>query len=403
MIVAQREYLKMVKSKAFWISVLLIPFFMLIVGLVSGYSNMAMEEKLKTEGNNARSVIIKDDSGLLEVNLLKQMPNVSLALDKSVAVKAVTDNTADLFIYYPVDILQSNKIEIYSQDKGIMSLGLYDEFAKTMIKQNILQGIDDPEKILLFNANLTVDNKLFKDGQPVSAGFERFIIPIASIALYFLFTSISSSYLLMSVSEEKENRMIEIVLSIIKPRDLILGKVIGQVAAILTQIIVLITLIVFALKVTNYALPIDLSQLDINPLQLIMAVIYLLCGFMILAFTMVGVGAAMPTYREANSFSSVFIMLSIFPIYFVTVIFMDPTGLLAQITSYFPYTAPMILMLRSALNALSPFEMVLSVVILLLYIYGISQIAYRLFRFGAMEYSQKISFKSFIANWKQQA
>ena len=146
----------------------------------------------------------------------------------------------------------------------------------------------------------------------------------------------------------------------------------------------------------GFVLPFDLTKLQINPLQIFLAIYYLICGFLILAFTMVGVGAAMPSYREANSFSAVFIMLSIFPIYFFAFILAEPSGPLAIALSYFPYTAPMILMLRNALGVMPPLEIILSLVALPLYILGVSFLAYKMFEFGVLEYNQKVSFKAFF-------
>lgn len=396
LIVAKREYFKMVKSKGFWFATLMLPVLMVVVSIISGMSGQTIENKIAEEAKNAKAIYLLDESGFVDQEILKQTGNIVIAQDFASGENAVKNGVADLFIYYPKDILKTNSIKIISQDKGIMSLGMYDEVAKNLLKQNILAEIKSPDKIALFNAQLGVETQLYKDGEKVSSGFDRFVLPIASVFAYFLFTSVASSYLLLSVSEEKENRMIEIILSVIKPRDLIVGKVLGQMGAILTQILVLVGLGIAILKGSGFVLPIDLSNFTVAPLQLILAFVYLMAGFLVLAFTMVGVGAAMPTYKEANGFASVFIMMSIFPIYFFALILAEPTGPLAIGLSYFPYTAPMILLLRNALGALPWYEVILSIVALALSIMAIAFISYKMFEFGAMEYNQKVSFKEFI-------
>jgi ABC-2 type transport system permease protein len=398
-VVFKREYLKLVKSKAFWATTFLMPLLIGVISLVSGVSSQTMEDKFKAEAENAKAIYVLDETKLIPesfyIGNIKKTDNINFALQE------VKSQHADGFIYYSSDLLKNNTIKIYSLDKGIISLNVYDEFAKNFIKQAILTSVDDPEKIALYNANLIIESKLFKDGEETSSGYEKLIIPIGSVILYFLFVSLSTSYLLMSVSEEKENRMIEIILSSIKPKDLILGKILGQVSAILTQIIVLIVLLIIAINLTKLNLPIDFSKIEINFFQILLNFAYLLLGIIMLAITMVGVGAAMPTYREASGFASIFIILSIFPIYFFPIILVDPTGTIAQIVSYFPFTAPMILMLRNALGAITPIEIFLSFLTLVLSIYLLSKISYKLFEFGSLEYNQKISFKNFLETFKK--
>jgi len=394
LVVLKRSYWKLVKSKAFWATTIAMPIFIAIVTVVSGVSSKTMDDQIKALANNAKTIYIMDENNFipqhLYANNLKETDNLDFAIQQ---VKLIN---ADVFIYYSKDLSNKKVIKIYSQDKGIMSLGSYDEFAKNLIKQGIIESIQDPIKIGIMNATFTIDTQLYKDGEITSSGYEKLIIPITSIIIYFLFTSLSTSYLLMSVSEEKENRMIEIILSSIKPRDLILGKIIGQVAAVLTQIIILLALIIIVVIAQKSSLPFDISKIIIDPVQIILAIIYLLLGFIILATAMVGVGSAMPTYREATSFASIFIILSIFPIYFFPLILVDPSGLIANIVSYFPFTAPMILMLRNALGAITPFEIVLSLISMIFFIYIFSHIAFKLFEYGSLEYNQKISFKSFF-------
>lgn len=396
LIIARREYFKMVKSKGFWLTTLMIPALLVVISLISGFSEQSLETKLKDEANNAKEILVLDESGYINTELLIQSGQFKIAQSYELAEQAIKSGDADVFIYYPEELLSSGTIQIISQDKGIFTMGLYDEMAKNLIKQNILSEIKDANKIQLFSMQLNINTRLYNEGEEVSGGFDRFVLPIVSLIAYFLFTSVSTSYLLLSVSEEKENRMIEIVLSLIKPKDLIIGKVVGQMGAILTQIIVLVGLGALILNASNFALPIDLGQIDINPWQIVLALVYLLLGFLVLAFTMVAAGAAMPSYKEANGFSSVFIMMSVFPIYFFTFILAEPSGPLAIGLSYFPYTAPMILLLRNALGVLSSAEIVLSIVMLIISINLIAIVAYKMFEFGAMEYNQKVSFKEFF-------
>jgi ABC-2 type transport system permease protein len=398
-VVLKRSYWKLIKSKAFWATTLVMPIFIAVVSIVSGISGQTMEDKIKEQSANAKAIYILDENNYIPKQFyagnLIQTDNYEFGLEQ------VSTGKADAFIQYSKDLLESKTIKVFSQDKGIMSLGSFDEFSKTLLKQGIISSIQDPAKITLFSTEFKIESQLYKDGAKTSSGIEKLIIPIGSVIIYFLFTSLSTGYLLMSVSEEKENRMIEIILSSIKPKDLILGKILGQVAAVLTQIIVLLVVGVALMSTQNISLPFNPALIEINPGQIILAIIYLVLGFILLATAMVGVGAAMPTYREASSFASIFIIMSIFPIYFFPIILVDPSGLISNIVSYFPFTAPMILMLRNSLGAITPIEIVISFASLLIFMYLFAQLAYKLFEYGSLEYSQKISFKSFLKSLRK--
>jgi ABC-2 type transport system permease protein len=398
-IISKREYLKIVTGRSFWAATLLFPLMMVVIMFISVTSQNQLEEKFTKATEEAKLILIVDQSKLIDVNSeVFKSQQIKLTDNFDSSFSMVKDGEADALIYFPADLRSKSTIEVYSKDEGILSISKYNAFATNLLKTNILNEIKDPEKIALYNSNLSFKEKFYKDGAEVDNSITKFIVPIVSIVLYFLFTSFATSYLLLSVSEEKENRMIEIILSSVKPRELIWGKVLGQIAVVLTQMTILILCSIVALKVASnsFPLPFDISAIQINPYQIALAVVYTLFGFIILANTMVGSGAAMPTYRDAQSFSTVFILLSIFPIYGVSFIIADPNGLIAYVLSYFPYSAPVILLLRNALGVLGPVEIILSILVMALYAYITGVLAYKLFEFGALEYNQKISFKNFF-------
>lgn len=391
-IIAIREYLRNVKKVSFWAATLLLPLFMLIISLISGFSSKAVEDQIKKEAENARAILIHDDANLIAADTITAP--LKLVENRDENIELVKRNEADAYIYIPQDVATSNVIEIYVQAKGIFYKDRYNSLVQTLIRQNILSRVGDESQIKIFNAGQQFKVTSFKDGQVVDESYEALIVPIAAVALYFLLLSFANSFLLNSVSEEKENRMIEIVLTSIKPKTLIFGKVIGQITTVLTQLIVLMVLGGLAFRATTPNLPIDISKVQLDFSTVVMGIFYVMVGFLIMGNIMVAVGAAMPSYKEAQSFSSVFIILSIFPVYFFSIILADPNGIVSLVTSYFPLTAPMILLLRYTLGVMSLREIIFSSAIIMLYAYLTYIIAVKLFEFGALEYSKKLSLKS---------
>lgn len=396
MLVAKREYVKTIRKPSFWLATLAFPIFMIVVMVISGYSSMRTEEKIKEDLKNVKRILVVDQANIVNPAILLNPYEGSTDVDYVIA--EVKSDKANVAIVFPSDLAVSQQITVYTKDEGIMALGKYDELARQLVKQSILLSLDDPADIGLFNSNLTVTSTYFKDGEVTSWRLEQFVVPAVSLLLYFVMVFMGTNFLLMSVSEEKENRMMEIVLTGIRSKELVWGKVLGITAIIITQLIVLIVLSVVGILFTINMLPLDLdwSQIPLNPLGIILNVFYIFCGFLVIASMMVGVGAAVPTYKDAQQFSSIFIIAAVFPLYFVTLIIAEPNGLVARLTSYFPLTAPMIMLGRNALGALPVWEMLLSIPILLVYV-GISlYIAFVLFEVGAYEYNQKISLRRIL-------
>jgi len=278
-----------------------------------GVSAKSVEDKIAEEAKEAKNILVVDQTGVIEDELIAgafhRVDNISGAVDQ------VKNGEADAVFVYPEDVMQSQEIQLYMQETSLVSRGRFDDLARWLISQSIIQEIESEEKIALLNANLTIEKTLYKDSIKVDQRFEVFIVPIISVVIYFLLVFLSASYMLSSVSEEKENRMIETVLSVVKPRQLIWGKNIGLTGVAFTQLFALACFGYLAILASSNIFPIsiDWSAIDVNVWQIISAVFYIITGFLFLSSIMVGLGAAMPRYREAQQLSGIFILLTVIP------------------------------------------------------------------------------------------
>ncbi len=391
LIVAKREFTKVIKTKTFWLSTLFFPIFIVLVSVVSTLSASESEKLIERLRSDETKILIQDDSGLVNKQLFENY--YSFTNKKEEAVDKVKNAEFDAYIYIPRDPLTSQS-EVYIQDKGLLANGRFNSEASELLKQSVLSHLDS-SLIAIVNTPKESTVTVFKDGEVVDSSFSRFVVPIVSVAIYFILTMLATNYLLMSVSEEKENRVIEVVLSTVTPRQLIWGKILGQVLVIITQLIVLLTLCMFAIAglSTFSTLQIDLSSINVSIPQILVSVVIVILSFLFIAATMVGVGASTPTYKEAQNFSAIFIMISIFPVYFFTIILAEPAGQLAQILSYVPFTSGFILVFRNALDAISPIELISGILALALYAYLAFILAYKLFEKGSMEYGKRLGLK----------
>jgi len=400
-LIAKKEYLKIVRKPSFWIMILIVPILYLVLAAISGMSTESVQKKAEEEVKEAKAILVVDEAGLINDELILGV--FQRHGDAKVAKEKAKDGEVDAAFVYPEDIRESKTIQVFAQETSFVSRGRFDYFAQNLLKQSILQEIEDPVKIALFSEDLNLATTLYKEGKEVDQRFEFFIVPIASVIIYFLLVMFSSSFMLSSVSEEKENRMIETILSIVKPRQLIWGKIAGLTAVSFTQFFALAALMIVIILVSTNIFPIEIdwSAIDVSIWQVITAIFYIITGFLFLSSIMVGVGAAMPKYREAQQFSAIFIILSIFPIYFGAILIADPGGTVARIVSYTPFTAPLILLFRSSVDALPIWESVIGMIVVVLYV-GIGlYLAFKLFEIGSLELSKKISFKSVFQKQKR--
>jgi len=396
-LIAKREFLRTVKKRSFWLSTIVMPIFIVGVSIISGGSGQMAETMATEKTNNMDMILILDEARLISNAGLPE--NIVFVEDKEAGERSVKNKEASAFIYLPGDIILNGGGQIFTGETDLLSGDTLGSFVNQLIDSSIISSIEDQSKANLLRTDLTFEVQTITDKGASKFSLGNFIIPGIVVIIYILLISFGSSYLLLSVAEEKENRMIEIVISSITPRELIIGKLIGLLGVVITQILVLAGMTIGGLLLlgTSASLPTDIfSGIQISPMQIVTSVFYLLCGFLILANTMVGVGAAMPTYREAQSFSSVFILLGMYPLWLIMMIIMDPSGPIAMFSSYFPFSAAMVLLFRNALGELSTLEMIFSSVVLLVYVAVTFVISYKLFEIGALEYHQRLSLKTII-------
>ncbi len=403
-LVAKREYFSRVRKVSFWLSTLFFPLFIIVIGVLSGLGTAAVEDlsELNLE-NLEQPLLVLDESGLVARNLpLPELvefiePQTQTDSELNEAIERVKELEAEALIYYPPQLTETLTIQIYTKDQGLFANGKYDGFANALIVQSAQSQIDNPNLVTALNANFATDITAYEDGQVVETGLGSLVFPILSLIIYVLLVTTGSGYMLQSVSEEKENRMIEVILSSISSRELIWGKIIGLIGVVLTQLLALVALSVVPFLAFDLELPVDLAGLTVTVPQLLLAVFYIMAGFATLSGIMVGLAAAMPSYKEAQSFSGVFYIIGIFPLYLFSVIIADPGGIVATVLSYVPIASPLVFIARSAFDALGTVEIILSVVINIVYVVISFYAAFALFEIGSLEYTQKLGPKQILS------
>jgi len=206
--------------------------------------------------------------------------------------------------------------------------------------------------------------------------------------------------MLSATVEEKENRVTEMILTTIRAKTLLVGKVISLF------VIGFVQMVAFAIPVAlGYAFfrdKLNFPNLDLSALQfeagpMVIGALLLAGSFSLFTGTLVAIGAAMPTVKDAGPFFGGMVITLFLPIYAVSLIVTSPEAPIVQAFTLFPYTAPVTSLVRNALGSLPLWMAVLDIVVLFGLAALVLQIAVGIFKYGSIEYGKKVSLKAAFA------
>ena len=395
--IAKFEYLKIVKTVSFWASTLFFPVFMIVIMAVSGFSSYQASKKAE-EGTNLSKVYVFDEVGIVpDQILIEPLQKVD---SKEVVEEEIKKDSNKVLVHIPSNFLETLRYEIYQKDSGdLMRAANVPMMMSSILRASAIESIQDVNAKAILSGNITSETFSYQeDGEIQKQGFDKYILPVLSLLVFFVAVFISSSFLLQSVSAEKENRMIETMLSIVDKKSLMLGKMIGLMGVVLTQLIIWLVmgaLIMFvATKYMNVNLPIDLSKIDWSSLPY--SIFFIITGFIFFGAVMVGVGSIGTGAEDSRNLSSIFIMLSVSPLYVIQSLVMDSGSLVSKVFTYFPFTSYMVLMIRKSLGTLPINELILGMILCVVYVLLAVWIAYKLFELGCLMYNRRATPKEMI-------
>lgn len=410
--VVRFEVMRSLKKWSFWISLLSFP---VMIGIVYGLvflSTATSQQKLsdlnKADINNIQVI---DNSGLISPEVatalkLELVPNSQ----KEMALKNVKTGNSDLLIVFPTNPAKE-ATETFGKEISIFENEKYSIAANTILKTAASSYVANEKALpILATQNIETKNITFKNGEPL-AGIERIIAPIMFLAVFYLVLILLSNQMVVSTTEEKENRVTEIILTTIESRTLITGKIISLFILGFIQILVIVLPIIIATALfktdINQALTgsasVDfLTDATMTMHQFAVGFFAMTGGLAMLTGLLVAIGAAVPTAKEANNFLGVVIVAMFIPLYVFMTIITEPTSLVVQILSYFPLSAPVTIMVQNAFGVLNPTVAIISIAIIWLTAAIFLIIAARIFKYGTLEYNRSLSLKE-LTNKKYRA
>ncbi len=389
------EVVRALKKKTFWIMALGFPILFAAIAGVIVLSNKATDDAVKDIEKQKFSFVVRDDSGIIDPTIVTAMTGTMA--DPTVSsdgyIGKVKNGTIDGFIHYPRQ-LDKTPIRVYGKSIDVFTDGRYGGVANSLLTMSASKRVDKNVQAVLSKTTNT-SFTAYKDGEPYDA-FKRMVLPGIFLVLFYFLIAFFGNQMLTSTTEEKENRVIEMLLTTLNARTLIVGKILSLILLAVIQglIIVLPALIGYILFHDSLRLPaLDLSSLPVDWIRISLGFLIFAASFLLFTGLLVAVGAAVPTAKEASGFFGMVMMLIFGPLYAAPLFVSSPGSPIVQFLSFFPLTSPIPLMLRNAIGNLSYTHALIAIALLLITATFVMFIAVRIFRYGALEYSRRLSLK----------
>ncbi len=292
------------------------------------------------------------------------------------------------------------------------------------IERNLSQAV---RKIRLMSAGLTAEKvassevdlsltsrTISREGEKQGSAFLAFALGYGMALLIYLMLTIYGSIVMQGVMEEKTNRIMEVMVSSVKPMQLMFGKIVAIGMVGLTQALIWIVLMwlvwlgfFFALPFMNITVPesdpgdlagaaqiaFNLRQAvqSISPWLLPLFLLYFIGGFFIYGSLFAAVGSAADQPQDAQNLTFIPMIPQLVPIVFLGPIVANPTGPLAVTLSLIPLFSPTVMIMRVAAGGVETWEVILSLLLLVAGVWLVAWISARIYRVGVLLYGKKVT------------
>ena len=424
-LIIKREYLAKVKNKSFILMTFLSPLFIVALLSLIAYLTSVNNEKVRT-------ISVLDDSGIMSEALISsdQILYESLnGMDLEDAKTTSNSNKAYGLLHVPDLALEdvSEKIKFYSKESPSLSLisSLESKIEKRIGELKLKKMGVDLSKISASKTYVNINQEDFEGVKTSKAGsFLKLIFGAAAGYLLFMFIIIYGNLIMRSVIEEKSSRIIEVIISSVKPIQLMLGKIFGTSLAGITQFAIWVILIAILSFAASNFFGIDLSAnpqqemmtaavSDVNAnselqaliaelhslplINLIVAfVLFFVGGYLLYSSLYAAIGAAVDNETDTQQFLMPVVILLVVGFYvgFFTAL-EDPHGTISVVFSYIPFTSPIVMLIRIPFGV-PIWEQILSLSVLIFSFLVTVWIAAKIYRVGILMHGKKPSYKDLI-------
>ncbi len=350
LLVLKNEFITVVTRKSFLLTLILIPLTSFILLLVvsglqkGGTDTSSLLENVFQPGIDNPLEGFVDHSGLMKAI----PPDMSDALNRynsePEARQSLSEGIIGAYYIIPAEFLETGDIICIRPDFNPFGSSTRSGSIDTLVAYNLTSG-DLNLASRLQNPTNTIEVDLSNQVQRDSGHWLTFFLPYIVTFLFYIVIMTSSSLMLSSVTNEKQNRVMEILMTSITPRQMLTGKIIALGLVGLLQTVVWLGAGLLMLRFSGKAFALGAAfQLPVSILA--WGILFFIFGYAVYASLMAGIGALVPSLREASQLTTIVILPMIIPLMFISTLINTPDSPLATFLSIFPLTSPVSMMTR---------------------------------------------------------
>jgi ABC-2 type transport system permease protein len=423
LIIAKREYLERVRTRSFLMMTLFIPVLMFGVTVlptllanrktneiktmvvVAGDRDTAemirsrIEQPQEEEKSGARPEIKLGRKGELPAtNFTVEVSTNTSDAERAALTEKVKEKQLNGFLWATPDAIKARKLDFVTNDvssfieNGVLDATVNEALHRSALKSKGLK--DDEIESSLQSVEIAPESPL---GKGAANPRVMFYATLGMVMVMYVTVLLYGVNVMRSILEEKTSRIMEVMLSTASAKDLMAGKIMGVGAVGLTQVgIWALTAGIFSSGTLVATAGIIKGVLSIT-LLLSFAVFFLL-GYVLYSTLCAAVGSMVNSEQEAQQMQILVMMPLILSVIFIINIFQHPSSPIAIFGSLFPFTAPLVMFARIALQSAPWQQVAISIAILVATIYGMIVLCGRIYRVGILMYGKKPNLQE-IMKW----
>ncbi|TFH08787.1 MAG: ABC transporter permease [Candidatus Atribacteria bacterium] len=387
MLILRHEFLTTIKKKGFIILTLALPVLALL-----GIGIFQLASSMVAPAADVMRIGYVDHIG--GFNPLYEQGTIQLIhLDsEDAATQALTQGDINEYFVIPADYVATGIVSRYTLEKELSPPPAVSGAIEGFLDSNLLASQVPPELIgrvltptAIVTTTLTTEGAVAVD----QGGFGNFILPALFGALLAIALNVSANYVLQSLGEEKENRLMEILLSSVSPEQLLTGKLLGRGAAGLLQVLIWVISMPILLRLASSTIGGILSTIQLPPGLMLVGITYFILGYLLFAVVSLAIAAISSTVREAQGIAPLFTLAAVAPFWFVSLLMFFPNSPVWVVFSIVPFSAPVLMMLRLGLSGVPAWQLVVSMIVLVLSVAGGLWVAAKLLRIYLLMYGKR--------------
>jgi ABC-2 type transport system permease protein len=385
--ILKHEFLVNVKRRSFILITLAFP----LIGFlaISGYAIFQDEDGPSPE--DVLDIGYIDNIGIFDDFREQYKVNLIPYETAEEATDALISENLDEYFIIPEDYVENGTVIRFTTERQIEPPAEIWPAIKNFLIGNLLGEELTAEELIRAQYPLNLASITLDEAGQISdeqGGLGVFLVPYIFGLLLMMSIFTSSGYLLQGMGEEKEYRIMEILLSSVSAKQLITGKVLGLGATGLLQILFWVISAKFLLGLSSSTIGGVFGEISLTGSFLVIAPLYFILGYLLFAVLMAGVGAVTSSARDGQQMAVIFTLPAALPFMLQFFLLEHPDSFISHFLTVFPITAPVATIIRLGSSDIPLWELALSITIMIITIIGALWLAAKIFRTFLLMYGK---------------